>query len=62
MGQTFQTQWPQMKPLMDAAHRSPLGHGFETATAERYHQLYALIVKVTGVADASLPKFPTLEL
>jgi CRISPR-associated protein (TIGR02710 family) len=62
MGQTFQAQWPQMKPLMDAAHRSPLGHGFESATAERYHQLYALIVKVTGVTDASLPKFPTIEL
>jgi len=53
---------PQMKPLLNAAHRSPLGHGFEPATAERYHQLYALIVKVTGVADAALPKFPTLEL
>jgi len=62
MGQTFQTQWPQMKPLMDAAHKSPLGHGFEPVTAERYNQLYALIVKVTGVTDASLPKFPTLEL
>lgn len=62
MGQTFQTQWPQMKPLLDAAHRSPLGHGFEPATAERYHQLYALIVKVAGVTDAALPKFPTLEL
>jgi len=62
MGQTFQTQWPQMKPLLDAAYRSPLGHGFEPATAERYHQLYALIVKVTGATDAALPKFPTLEL
>ncbi len=62
MGHTFQAQWPQMKPLLDAAHRSSLGHGFETVTAERYHQLYALIVKVTGVTDAALPKFPTLEL
>jgi CRISPR-associated protein (TIGR02710 family) len=62
MGQTFQTQWPQMKPLMDAAHKSPLGHGFEPVTAERYNQLYTQIVKVTGVTDASLPKFPTLEL
>ena len=51
-----------MKPLLDAANRSPLGHGFDPATAERYHQLYALIVKVTGVTDAALPKFPTLEL
>ncbi|MEK6694761.1 MAG: TIGR02710 family CRISPR-associated CARF protein [Nitrospirota bacterium] len=62
MGQTYQAQWPQMKPLLDAASRSPLGHGFEPATAERYNQLYALIVKITGVTDAALPKFPTLEL
>jgi CRISPR-associated protein (TIGR02710 family) len=62
MGQTFQAQWPQMKPLMDAATRSPLGHGFEPAVAERYHQLSALIVKVTGVTEAALPKFPTLDL
>ena len=62
MGQAFQTQWPQMKPLLDAANRSPLGHGFEQAIAERYHQLYTLIVKVTGVTDAALPKFPALEL
>jgi len=62
MGQAYLTQWPQMKPLLDAANRSPLGHGFEPAVAERYHQLYALIVKVTGVTDAALPKFPVLEL
>src|SRR5207245_160242 len=62
MGQAYLTQWPQMKPLLDAAHRSPLGHGFEPATAERYHQLYALNVKVTGVTDAALPKFPVLGL
>ena len=62
MGQAYLAQWPQMKPLLDAAHRSPLGHGFEPATAERYHQLYTLIVKVTGVTDATLPKFPVLEL
>ena len=62
MGQTYLAQWPQMKPLMDAAHRSPLGHGFESATAERFHQLMALIGKVTGISDAALPKFPILSL
>src|SRR6058998_1588287 len=61
MGQAYLAQWPQMKPLLDAANRSPLGHGFEPAVAERYHQLYALIVKVTGVTDAALPKFPTIS-
>jgi CRISPR-associated protein (TIGR02710 family) len=62
MGQAYLAQWPQMKPLLDAAYRSPLGHGYDTVAAERYHQLYALIVKVTGVTDAALPKFPTLTL
>lgn len=62
MGQTYLTQWPQMKPLMDAAHRALLGHGFEPVVSERYHQLMGLIVKVTGVTDATLPRFPTLSL
>jgi CRISPR-associated protein (TIGR02710 family) len=62
MGQAYLAQWPQMKPLLDAAHRSPLGHGFESATAERFHQLMTLILKITGVADAALPKFPVLSL
>ncbi len=62
MGQNYLAQWPQMKPLLDAAHRSPLGHGFESATAERYHQLLTMIVKVTGVTDSALPKFPLLSL
>ena len=62
MGQAYLAHWPQMKPLFDAAARSPLGHGFEPAPAERYHQLVALIVKVTGITEAALPKFPTLAL
>jgi len=48
--------------LLDAAHRSPLGHGFESATAERYHQLLAMILKITGITDTALPKFPILSL
>ena len=62
MGQNYLVQWPQMKPLLDAAHRSPLGHGYESATAERYHQLLAMIFKITGVTDSALPKFPLLSL
>jgi len=62
MGQTYLALWPQMKPLLDTAHRSPLGHGFESATAERYHQLTAMIFKITGISDTALPKFPILSL
>jgi len=48
--------------VLDAASRSPLGHGFEGVTAERYHQLLAMVLKITGVTDSTLPKFPLLSL
>jgi CRISPR-associated protein (Cas_Cas02710) len=62
MGQTYLAQWPQMKPLFDAAQRSPLGHGCEPVTAERYQQMLAIIYKITGVSETALPKFPILSL
>ena len=62
MGQTFLREWPTMKPLLDAANHSVLGHGFETVKAERVQQLYDVVVKLTGVQDSSLPKFPILNL
>jgi CRISPR-associated protein (TIGR02710 family) len=62
MGQAFLREWPTMKPLLDAANHSILGHGFEPVKAERVQQLYEVVVKLTGVADASLPKFPNLSL
>ncbi|TKB79548.1 MAG: TIGR02710 family CRISPR-associated protein [Nitrospira sp.] len=62
MGQTFLAQWAKMKPLLDAAHQAVLGHGFEPVKAERVHQLYEIVVKVTGVSDTSLPRFPVLNL
>lgn len=62
MGQTFLREWPVMKPLLDAANHAVLGHGFEPVKAERVQQLYDVVVKLTGVQDGSLPKFPTLSL
>jgi CRISPR-associated protein (TIGR02710 family) len=62
MGQAFLTQWAKMKPLLDAANHAVLGHGFEPVKAERFHQLYDIVVKLTGVSEASLPRFPTLNL
>ena len=60
IGQAFQREWPAMKPLLDAANRGVLGHGFELLKAERVQQLYDIVVKLTGVADTALPKFPVL--
>jgi hypothetical protein len=51
-----------MKPLLDAANHAVLGHGFDPLKGERAQQLYDVIVKLTGVADSSLPKFPALNL
>lgn len=60
LGQAFQRDWPLMKPLLDAAHHAVLGHGFEPIKAERVQQLYDIVLKLTGVSESSLPKFPVL--
>jgi CRISPR-associated protein (TIGR02710 family) len=62
LGQSFLREWPTMKPLLDAANHAVLGHGFDPLKGERAQQLYDVIVKLTGVADSSLPKFPALNL
>jgi CRISPR-associated protein (TIGR02710 family) len=62
MGQAFLRDWPKMKPLLDAASHAVLGHGFEPVKAERFEQLYDLVVRFTGVGESALPKFPTLNL
>ncbi|MCC6141690.1 MAG: TIGR02710 family CRISPR-associated protein [Nitrospira sp.] len=62
LGQAFLREWPTMKPLLDAANHGVLGHGFEPVKQERAQQLYDVILKLTGVSESSLPKFPTLTL
>lgn len=62
LGQAFVREWPAMKPLLDAASHAVLGHGFEPIKTERVQQLYDTVVKLTGVPDSSLPKFPTVVL
>ena len=62
MGQAFLREWPTMKPLLDAANHGILGHGFETVKAERVQQLFEVVVKLSGISETSLPKFPVLSL
>ena len=62
LGHAFVREWPTMKPLLDAANHSVLGHGFEPVKAERVQQLYDIVLKLTGVTESSLPKFPPLAL
>ncbi|MBM4126791.1 MAG: TIGR02710 family CRISPR-associated protein [Nitrospira sp.] len=62
LGQAFLREWPMMKPLLDAANHAVLGHGFEPVKSERVQQLYDIVVKLTRVSEASLPRFTTLSL
>lgn len=62
LGQAFLREWPKMKPLLDAANHAILGYGFEPVKVERVQQLYDVVVKLTGIAESSLPKFPMLSL
>ncbi len=62
MGQSYLAQWTKMKPLLDAASHGVLGHGFEPVKAERFHQLYDIVIKLTNVQESSLPRFPILKL
>lgn len=62
LGQSFLREWPTMKPLLDAANHAVLGHGFDSLKTERVQQLYEVVVKLTGVQESSLPKFPVLRL
>ncbi|MDH5347159.1 MAG: TIGR02710 family CRISPR-associated CARF protein [Nitrospira sp.] len=61
LGQAFLREWPKMKPLLDAANHAVLGHGFEPVKSERVQQLYDVVVRLTGIAEPSLPKFPVLN-
>jgi CRISPR-associated protein (TIGR02710 family) len=61
-GQGYLAQWAKMKPLVDAADHAVLGHGFEPVKAERFHQLYEMTLKITGISETSLPLFPTMVL
>ena len=62
LGQLFLREWPTMKPLLDAANHAVLGHGFEPIKGERVQQLYDVAIKLSGVNEMSLPKFPVLNL
>ena len=62
MGQAFLREWPTLKPLLDAANHAVLGHGFDPVKAERVQQLYDVVVKLSGVSEATLPKFPMLNV
>ena len=62
MGQRFVTDWPKMKSLFDAADHALLGYGFEPIKPERFHQLYELVTKLSGVTPTDLPEFPSLNV
>ena len=62
IGHAFIKEWPGMKPLLNSANQAVLGHGAETVKGERVKQLLDVVVKLSNADEASLPKFPTLNL
>jgi CRISPR-associated protein (TIGR02710 family) len=62
IGHAFLKEWPGMKPLLNAANQAVLGRGAETVKAERVQQLFNVVAKLSNAGDASLPKFPTLNV
>ncbi|GKS60306.1 hypothetical protein YTPLAS18_38330 [Nitrospira sp.] len=62
LGRAYLAQWPKMKPLFDAADQAILGHGVEAVKPERCQQLFDITMKLMGLTDAALPKFPVLAL
>lgn len=62
LGHAFVKEWPGMKPLLNAANQAVLGHGADTVKAERVQQLLEVVTKLSNAADASLPKFPLLNI
>jgi CRISPR-associated protein (TIGR02710 family) len=60
LGHAFLKEWPGMKPLLNAANQAVLGHGADTVKSERVPQMFEVVVKLSNVGEASLPKFPTL--
>ena len=62
IGHAFHKEWPAMKPLLNAANQAVLGRGAETVKAERVQQLFTVVTKLSNAGDASLPKFPTLNV
>lgn len=62
LGQAFSTQWQQMKLFLDAQNNSILAHGFEPIKAERYHQAFDMVLKLSGPSPEPLPCFPQLEI
>ena len=62
LGQQYIREWPKMKTLFDAADHGILGGGFEPIKPERFHQLYELVLKLTGTMPSDLPEFPVLHL
>ncbi len=62
MGQQFVKEWPKMKTLIDAADHAVLGYGFEPIKSERFHQLYDIVLKLSGTTATDLPQFPSLSL
>lgn len=60
LGIAFDQQWNALKIPLEARERSILGHGFTPMPAERYQQLWELVLKISGTPPEKGPQFPRM--
>lgn len=60
LGIAFDQQWNALKIPLEARERSILGHGFTPMPADRYQQLWELVLKISGTPPDKGPQFPKM--
>ncbi len=61
LGIAFDQQWNALKIPLEARERSILGHGFTPMPADRYQQLWELVLKISGTPPERGLQFPKLD-
>lgn len=61
LGLAFEKHWNNLKALLEARNQSILAHGFIPIKPERYHQMWDLMLKISGIQPEKLPQFPRME-
>ncbi len=60
LGTAFDQQWNALKIPLEARERSILGHGFTPMPADRYQQLWELVLKISGALPEKGSQFPKM--
>jgi CRISPR-associated protein (TIGR02710 family) len=61
LGERFESQWNNIRALLEARGGAVLGHGFGTVNPERYQQLFDVVLKISGRRIEEIPVFARME-